>query len=95
MKMAPGIIWGVLLVLIGLAAIFKVVFNVHLFGILFALFLIFLGITMLIGRPWMFHHQKGEHDTMFGEQRVTEQPRNNTDYNVIFGRSVYDLLQIL
>ena len=58
MKMAPGLFWGVLLVLIGLAAIFRVVFDVNLFGVLFALFLIFVGISLLVGKPWMFTGKK-------------------------------------
>jgi predicted membrane protein len=94
MKMAPGLFWGVLLVLIGLAAIFRVVFDVNLFGVLFAFFLIFIGVSMLVGKPWMFHHQKGEHDTMFGDRKVYEQPRDNSEYNVIFGRTVYDFRNI-
>jgi membrane protein implicated in regulation of membrane protease activity len=94
MKMAPGLFWGVLLVLIGLAAIFRVVFDVNLFGVLFALFLIFVGISLLVGKPWMFHRQKGEHDILFGERAVHEQPRDNTEYNVVFGKSVYDFRDI-
>jgi len=92
--MAPGLFWGVLLVLIGLAAIFRVIFDVNLFGVVFALFLIFIGVTLLIGKPWMFQHKKGEHDTLFGEQKIIEQPRDNSEYNVIFGRSVYDFRNI-
>jgi len=94
MKMAPGLFWGVLLVLIGLAAIFKVVFDVNLFGVLFAFFLIFVGVSMLIGRPWMFHHKKGERDIMFEEKKVYEQPNDNSEYNVIFGSSVYDFRNV-
>jgi len=94
MKMAPGLFWGVLLVLIGLAAIFKVIFNVNLFGVLFAIFLIFVGISMLVGKPWMFHHPKGENDMMFGDHKMNEQPRDNAEYNVIFGRSVYDFRNV-
>lgn len=94
MKMAPGLFWGVLLVLIGLAAIIRVVFDVNLFGMLFPLFLIFIGVSMLIGKPWMFHGRKGEHDTMFEEKAVLEQPRDNSEYNVIFGKSVYDFRNV-
>ncbi len=90
MKMAPGLFWGVLLVLIGLAAIFRVVFDVNLFGVLFALFLIFVGISLLAGKPWMKHRQKSENDIMFEERSIRDQPRDNTEYNVIFGKSVYD-----
>jgi predicted membrane protein len=94
MKMAPGLFWGVLLVLIGLAAIVRVVFDVNLFGVLFALFLIFAGITLLVGKPWIFHRHKCERDTMFEERTVNEQPRDNSEYNVIFGKSVYDFSNI-
>jgi len=94
MKMAPGLFWGVLLVLIGLAAIFRVVFDVNLFSVLFAFFLIFVGISLLVGKPWMFHHQKEERNTMFEDRKVYEQPRDNSEYNVIFGRSVYDFRNV-
>jgi predicted membrane protein len=94
MKMAPGLFWGVLLVLIGLAAIFRVVFDVNLFGVLFAFFLIFVGISMLIGKPWMFKTHKGERDIMFEDRSFREQPADNSEYNVIFGRSVYDFKDV-
>jgi flagellar biosynthesis protein FliQ len=94
MKMAPGLFWGVLLVLIGLAAIFRVVFDVNLFGVLFAFFLIFVGISLLVGKPWMFHHIRDQNDTMFQERGISDQPRDNSEYNVIFGRSVYDFRQV-
>jgi predicted membrane protein len=94
MKMAPGLFWGVLLVLIGLAAIFRVVFDINLFGVLFAFFLIFVGISLLIGKPWMFHRPKGENNVLFEDRAVREQPRDNTEYNVIFGKSAYDFRDI-
>lgn len=94
MKMAPGLIWGVLLVLIGLAAIFKVLFDVHLFGILFAIFLIFIGISLLVGKPWMFRANSDEKNTMFADRAVNMQPQDHGEYNVIFGRSVYDFRNI-
>src|SRR5512145_140258 len=95
MKMAPGLFWGVLLVLVGLAAIFRVVFNVNLFGVLFALFLIFVGVSMLVGKPWINRvHNKDEKNNIFEDRAVTEQPHDNSEYNVIFGRSVYDFRNI-
>ena len=92
--MAPGLFWGVLLVLIGLAAIIRVIFNVNLFSILFALFLIFVGITLLVGKPWMLHMHKGERDIMFEDRTVYEQPRDNSEYHVVFGKSVYDFRNV-
>jgi len=94
MKMAPGLFWGVLLVLIGLAAIFRVVFDVNLFGVLFALFLIFIGVSMLVGKPWMFRGHKDEKTTMFEDRSLKEQPKDRAEYNVIFGQSVYDFRDI-
>ena len=92
--MAPGLFWGVLLVLIGLAAIFRVVFDVNLFGVLFAMFLIFVGISLLVGKPWMFRHNKGERDTMFEDRSVEGQPSDHSEYNVIFGKSMYDFRNV-
>jgi len=94
MKMAPGLFWGVLLILIGLAAIFRVVFDVNLFGVLFALFLIFVGVSMLIGKPWIFRHKQDDHHTLFDDRTVLEQPHDHEEYNVVFGRSVYDFRNI-
>jgi membrane protein implicated in regulation of membrane protease activity len=94
MKMAPGLFWGVLLVLIGLAAIFRVIFDINLFGVLFAFFLIFVGISMLLGKPWMFRINRDENVNMFDERTMTEQPKDNTEYNVIFGRTVYDFRNV-
>jgi len=84
----------VLLVLIGLAAIFRVVFDVNLFGVLFAFFLIFVGISLLIGKPWMFHKPKGENNIVFEDRAFHDQPRDNSEYNVVFGKSVYDFRDI-
>jgi uncharacterized membrane protein HdeD (DUF308 family) len=67
MKMVSGLFWGVLLILIGLAAIFRMIFDVNLFGVLFAFFLIFIGVSMLIGKPWMFHGCKNDKNTMFAD----------------------------
>lgn len=94
MKMAPGLFWGVLLVLIGLAAIFRVVFDVNLFGVLFALFLIFIGVSLLLGKKWMVHGEKRPNDILFEERTIYDQPADNSEYNVIFGKSVYDFRNI-
>jgi hypothetical protein len=50
---------------------------------------------MLMGKPWMFRFEnKDEKNTMFQERAVNDQPKDNTEYNVIFGRSVYDFRNI-
>ena len=94
MKMAPGLFFGALLVVIGLAVIFRVIFNVNIFGVLFAIFLIFVGVSMLVGRPWMFHGHRDEKNTIFDDRAMTDQPKDHSEYNVIFGRTVYDFRNI-
>jgi hypothetical protein len=49
---------------------------------------------MLVGKPWIFRPSKGQNDTMFQEREISEQPRDNSEYNVIFGKSVYDFRNI-
>lgn len=88
--MAPGLFWGLFLILIGLAIILKVLLGVKLFGAILALFLIFVGISMLVGKPWMFRAGKRDRDILFEDRRVTETPVDGSEYNVIFGRSAYD-----
>ncbi len=91
MKMAPGLFWGILLILLGLAIILRVLFDIHIFGVFFALFIIFIGISMLVGRNWMFRpHQTTGNDVIFDDRTFSETPHDGTEYNVIFGKSTYD-----
>jgi hypothetical protein len=90
MKMVPGFFWGLVLILIGLAVIFRVVFDVNLFRIIIGILIILFGIRILLGKTWMPERSKKEHDTFFSDQKYSEIPKDNTEYNVIFGRSVYD-----
>lgn len=91
MKMAPGFFAGILLILIGLSAIFHILFNVNLFGILFSFFLIFAGIYMVTGRSWFFRNNKASHSAFFEERSIVLQPRDHEEFNVLFGRMIYDL----
>ena len=94
MKMAPGLFWGLFLILIGLAIILKVLLGVKLFGAIVALFLIFVGISMLVGKPWMFRAGKRDRDIIFEDRTLNENPVDGSEYNVVFGRSVYDFTGI-
>ncbi|NLM36747.1 MAG: hypothetical protein GX202_01310 [Firmicutes bacterium] len=83
-----GVFWGIFLIILGLCAIFKTVFhiNIPVFRIGLALFLIYIGLSMLFkGPPW-----RGEKNTVLFEERdlVLEE---QGEYNVIFGRGVIDL----
>jgi predicted membrane protein len=90
MKMAPGFFWGVVLIFVGLAIIFRVVFNVNLFRIILAVLIILFGIRILVGKNWIQERSKRAHDTIFSDRNYHEIPADKTEYNVFFGKSVYD-----
>jgi hypothetical protein len=90
MKMAPGFFGGLALILIGLAIIFRVVFDVNLFRIILAVVVILFGVRILLGKNWISERSKKERDAFFSDRTYRESPKDNTGYNVIFGKSVYD-----
>ena len=83
-----GVFWGLILVLLGLAIIIRVVFNIHIpvFRIVFALVLIFLGLKVLVGGNWF---RSDRNSAIFQQSRITI---NNeaTEYNIVFGSAVID-----
>lgn len=95
MKMGNGLIWGGFLLLLGIALIIKVVFNVDfpIFKVLVGLFIIAIGLKVLLGRTAFPHGNIGPNDTMFNE-RVYDDPENGKDYSVIFGKGVYDFTNV-
>jgi predicted membrane protein len=92
MKMGPALFWGLLLILIGLSFIFRIVFNIDfpLFKIIIAFLFIFLGLRLLFGSFGFVNIRGGENDVIFGEKRF-DYFEDNKEYNVIFGKGVYDL----
>jgi predicted membrane protein len=90
MKMAPAVFWGILLVLIGLSIIFRIVFDVNLFRVLFAVILILIGIKILVGGKGIFNIRSASKDVIFNERTFAETPENKAEYNVVFARSVFD-----
>lgn len=95
MKMGAGLFWGALLLLMGIALIIKVVFNVDfpLFKILIGIFFIFLGLKVLFGRVLIPEGKIGPHDTIFSE-RVYDEPETGKEYSVVFGKGVYDFTHV-
>ena len=92
--MAPGIFWGIILVIVGLSIIFRVVFDINLFRVLIAVLLILLGIKILIRNKGIFSFSSGKNDVIFSERIVSGTPNNRTEYNVMFGKSVFDFRDI-
>lgn len=87
-----GIFWGVIIVLIGLSILLNVVFGIRFpfFRIAFALFLIWLGITLLTGRStWTREKNKA----IFEEKRI-DSITPQTKYDIIFAKGVVDLSKV-
>jgi Cell wall-active antibiotics response 4TMS YvqF len=90
MKMAPGFLGGLILILIGLAIIFRIVFDVNLFRIIIATAIILFGVRILLGKNWISNRSKKDRDVIFSDYTYRESPQDKTKYNVMFGKSVYD-----
>jgi predicted membrane protein len=87
-----GVFWGVFLILIGVVMILNMVFGIRIpvFRILFALFLIFWGISMLTGINFRGH---GRNSAVFERKDIAADGTHN-DYSVVFGKSTVDLSAI-
>ena len=88
-----SIFWGILLVLLGLSLILKVAFNFDfpLMRIVIALFFIYLGVKVFIGKDIrIFSHNNSENVVFFGE-RTIHPDEDGREYNVIFSHGIVDL----
>jgi len=94
MKMAPGVFWGIVLVIIGLSIIFRIIFDINLFRVLIALLLILLGFKILVGNKGIFDFSSAKNDIIFSEKSYSGSPNDRTEYNVMFGKSVFDFRNI-
>jgi predicted membrane protein len=95
MKMGAGLFWGALLLLLGIALIIKVVFNVDfpVFKVIIGVFFIFIGLKVLFGRVLIPEGKIGPEETIFSE-RVYNAPESGKEYSVIFGKGVYDFTNV-
>jgi predicted membrane protein len=95
MKMGAGIFWGAFLLLLGVALIIKVVFNVDfpVFKVLVGIFLVLLGLKVIFGKFLISpRHFKAE-ETVFNE-RVYDNPESGKEYTVLFAKGVYDFTHV-
>ncbi|MFC2129763.1 hypothetical protein ACFLQX_03165 [Bacteroidota bacterium] len=95
MKMGAGLLWGAFILLLGIALIIKVVFNVDfpIFKILVGLFIIAIGLKILLGRTMFPSGNVGPNETMFNEH-VYENPEKGKEYSVMFGKGTYDFTDV-
>ena len=93
--MGAGLFWGAFLLLLGIALIIKVVFQVDfpIFKVVFGIFLILLGIKVLFGRFGVSHHHFKPEETIFSE-RVYDNPEPGKEYTVLFAKGVYDFTNV-
>jgi hypothetical protein len=89
MKMGAGLFWGIILIVIGLSIILRVAFDISIFRIVIAVVLILIGVKMLIGKP-VVQSEGHENHVVFGEKTNTADPLDGTEYNTVFGKTVYD-----
>lgn len=95
MKMGAGLFWGAFLLLLGIALVIKVVFNVDfpVFKVLVGIFLILLGMKVLFGRFIVSPDNFDPEETVFNE-RVYDHPESGKEYTVLFARGVYDYTNV-
>jgi hypothetical protein len=87
-----SLIWGILLVLIGMELIFKAIFgiNIPIFRIAFGLFLIYLGTTFLTDSNKSTHHAHKKGIIRF-EKKIINETDIKHNYQVIFGEAFINL----
>jgi hypothetical protein len=91
-----SIFFGILLILFGLSLILKVIFNVDipLARIVVALFLIYLGVRLFIGKDFGLISHHGDQNTIVFGQRTFHHIEDDMEYNVIFGKGIIDLRDV-
>ncbi len=94
--MGAGLFWGLLLIILGISLIIRIIFNIHfpLFRIVLAFVFIFIGIRILFG-SWRFEKwDRASTDTVFQEKIYHNLSPDEREYNVIFGKAIYDLRDV-
>ena len=93
--MGAGLFWGAFLLLLGVALIIKVVFNVDfpVFKVLVGIFLVLIGLKVLFGKSFISERHFTQEETIFSE-RVYENPESGKEYTVLFAKGVYDFTNV-
>lgn len=92
MRIDSGIFWGVFLLIIGLLIVLKYTLhlNISIFKIGIAIILIWIGITLIIGR-WGIRDSS---NTIFSGRELRPETLEK-EYNIIFGKAHMDLSSLL
>ena len=91
-----SIFFGILLVLFGLSLILKVIFNIDipLARVAIALFLIYLGVRLFIGKDFTLMPRHINENTIVFGQRTINQVEDDMEYNVVFGKGIFDIRNV-
>jgi len=93
MKMGHTLFWGLLLIILGIALILRIVFNLDfpIFKIFIAFVLIYLGIKILFGSfgTKIHFYSDNEKDIIFSERNFSNFEKNG-QYSTVFGKSTFD-----
>jgi len=94
-KMGAGLFWGAFILLLGVALIIKVVFQIEfpIFKVALGILLVLLGIKVLFGRFVIPSRHFDPEETIFSE-RTYHNPDPDKEYTVLFGKGVYDFTDV-
>jgi predicted membrane protein len=95
MRMGPGLLIGVLIILFGLGIIINVVFhvNIPIFKVLIGLVLIYAGLRIILGDwlPCHIGHWRSGDSAVFNNRTYHGLSGDSSEYNAVFGKAVVDL----
>ena len=90
--MFTGVFWGLLLILVGIAAILRNFdINIPIFRLIFGFFLIYFGISLLVGGP-LFTVDGGP--VIFSDTDIVVTDAEDDQFDIIFRKGVIDLTAI-
>lgn len=95
-KMSVGLLFGLLILFIGLAIIIKVVFNVDIpvVKIAIGIFFIYLGIKIIFGNVGFFS-SGDKANVVFGESVIKPDLDKDQTFSTVFGKMTLDLREIV
>ncbi len=65
------------------------IFDISIFRVIIAVIFILIGVKILIGKPF-FHSEGDDNHVIFRERTYKSMPVHNSEYNTVFGKTVYD-----
>lgn len=90
--MGPGVIIGIIIILLGLSLLFK---GIPFFRLAFGTLLIFWGVSVIIGgfnKKWHWWNRE-PNNVVFGESNYTYN-ESTKEYNVVFGKGDFNFRDI-